>query len=129
MQSGDSAHKLPSHEEVVRFSLCDVTETAELLELREKLQPLFDIRKAEIDPAYNSNDAFVALRQIQKEMRLLLGLIHLHRDRAFDAVRIALALQLFRHEIAFQWRHRVPDPCVARGVIPPEVLVRINGHS
>jgi len=53
----------------------------------------------------------------------------LHRDRGIDLIRLQLPVQVSRQKIPLEHSHRVRNPAVPRGFVPPEVLVGVDLHA
>src|SRR5207302_1451220 len=128
-QAGDAAEELFADEEpIVGLGLGEVAKTAELFKLRKEMHSLGDLRRAQINPADYAGDACIALGKLQQEQGFVLRLVGLDDDGGVDVVCMALRVEMFGEIIAFQDGHFVGDPRVARGIVIPEVLVRIDSH-
>ena len=88
-----------------------------------------DVGCPQIDPTHHAGDERVLVGERQQPPRLLQRLPHLHRDTGVDADRIHLDAQIGRKEIPAERRHARVDPPVLRGVVAPEMLVRIDAPS
>jgi hypothetical protein len=128
LERRDAAHERRTQDErVVRLVLDDVTDTderpaAEALHLRGR------ILRLQVDPADDAADERVLLGEIQQELRLAERLARLYRHDPADAHGRRERRQVVREEVAAQRRQRVVDPRVLRGVVAPEVDVRVDPH-
>ena len=129
-QESDPSQEIMAQEKtVVGFGLRDVAEAAQFFEAREILHALRDLRRTKVDPANHTGDAGMALGKLQEEKRFVFGLVCLHGDGGADGAGLKFRLQILGKKIAFQDRHFVGDPGITRGVVFPEVLVRIDSHG
>jgi hypothetical protein len=123
-----AAEGRPEQKPIVGLALHDV---ANADELRMRCH-LFELRThgvaLQIDPADDTGNRGMRLRQRQQKPRFLERLPRLHRDTGVESGTRHLGPRVLGHEIAAQRLHRVVDPLVLGGVVPPEVLVSVDFH-
>src|SRR5580693_4479554 len=100
-QQSNSTRKISAHKKlVVRLPLRDMPESSQFFVLGEESQSFLDTRRTQVNPADNSGDAFILLRHVEQEERLLLRLIDLNDDGAVHAIRVKLCDKFVWQEIA-----------------------------
>src|SRR6266699_1913741 len=96
-QARNPPHKIVPHQEsLVGFRLRNVPEAAQLFKLREKCQPLGDLRRAKITPANDARNTWAAVRESKQKLRFSFRLVRLDGDRGVDSVGLTLAVQILR---------------------------------
>jgi hypothetical protein len=126
---GDAANEIfASQKSVVRLGLRNVTKSAKFWKSRKVLEAFAKIGREKIDPADHTFDELVSRCEIEQEFRFVLGLIGLHCDGSVDLIRGYFRREIGRSEIALQHGHAIVDPGIARRIVVPEVLMRIDPH-
>ena len=119
-----------AHEKaVVGLGLRDMTDANELRMPRHGLEIRTHADRLQIDPADDARDERMRVGEREQPARLLGGLPRLHGDARREAGALNRGREILGQKIAAQCRHRVIDPSVLRGVVAPEVLVRVDSRG
>ena len=90
-EARDPSHELLADQKpIVGLRLHDMAEAAQFLESGEETQPFSNQWGAQVNPANDSRDLRIAVREIQKKFRFFLRLLRLHGDGRVDSVLFAL---------------------------------------
>ena len=124
LEQRDAATKSrPQHEAIVGLVLHDMADADELRMRGESRQLLCGVVRLQIDPANDSRDKGVRIRQLEQPLGFAECLAGLNGDAGVDRRAFHIAAELRRQEIAAQHAHRAVDPAVLRGGVAPEMLV------
>jgi hypothetical protein len=126
----NSMHKIVANQKTsVGLGLRHVPEAFQLFELREIFQPIVDVRGRKIDPADHARNLQMVLSQTHKKMRFLLRRVGLNGNGCIDSSSRQFRAQMFREPVPPEHTHFRRDPGVARRIVAPEMLMRVDFHN
>ena len=125
-EPADAADDVLTLEKVIGLGLCDVAHAAEERIGAELVERRVEARRTQIDPADNAPDDRVTPREVEQDPGLVKRLIGLNGHAAADAVRSEQRPEVRGQKIPTDGAHVISDPAIARCVVPPEVLMRVD---
>ena len=125
-QPGDE--RGPHEKALVGLRLRDVADAYELRVARERLEIGARATRLQIHPADDARDEGMRVGEREQPPRLVERVRRLHRDALGETGALQRRREIGGKKIAAQRRHPVVYPAVLRGVVAPEMLVRVDAR-